>query len=96
MFQTFNDKGKVIEVVFDIEAGMALPDGLLPNGTRGTSTDSMMAIFSTQISVGEICWLKTHAQYPSFDNSWWHNQMKTFSALLAFCVGNSLVTSEFP
>ena len=26
----------------------------------------------------------------------WHNQMETFSALLAFCAGNSLVTGEFP
>ena len=28
--------------------------------------------------------------------SWWRHQMETFSALLALCVGNSLVTSEFP
>ena len=28
--------------------------------------------------------------------SWWRHQMETFSALLAFCVGNSLDTSEFP
>ena len=27
--------------------------------------------------------------------TWWH-QMETFSALLAFCVGNSPVTGEFP
>ena len=27
---------------------------------------------------------------------WWHNQMETFSALLALCAGNSPVTSEFP
>ena len=27
---------------------------------------------------------------------WWRHQMKIFSALLAFCVGNSLVTGEFP
>ena len=26
----------------------------------------------------------------------WHHQMETFSALLALCVGNSPVTSEFP
>ena len=29
-------------------------------------------------------------------NSWWRHQMETFSALLAFCVGNSPVTGEFP
>ena len=27
---------------------------------------------------------------------WWRHQMETFSALLAPCVGNSLVTREFP
>ena len=27
---------------------------------------------------------------------WWRHQMETFSALLAICAGNSLVTSEFP
>ena len=27
---------------------------------------------------------------------WWHHQMETFSALLALCEGNSLVTDEFP
>ena len=27
---------------------------------------------------------------------WWRHQMETFSALLASCVGNSLVTDEFP
>ena len=28
--------------------------------------------------------------------SWWRHHMKTFSALLAICVGNSQVTGEFP
>ena len=28
--------------------------------------------------------------------SWWRHQKETFSALLAFCAGNSLVTGEFP
>ena len=27
---------------------------------------------------------------------WWHHQMKSFSALLALCAGNSPVTGEFP
>ena len=27
---------------------------------------------------------------------WWRHQMETFSALLAICVGNSLVNGEFP
>ena len=29
-------------------------------------------------------------------HSWWHHQMETFSALLALCAGNSLVSGEFP
>ena len=28
--------------------------------------------------------------------TWWRHQMKTFSALLAICAGNSPVTGEFP
>ena len=29
-------------------------------------------------------------------NTWWRHQMETFSALLAFCAGNSPVPGEFP
>ena len=31
-----------------------------------------------------------------FFSAWWRHQMETFSALLTICVGNSLVTGEFP
>ena len=31
-----------------------------------------------------------------FPLTWWRHQMETFSALLAFCAGNSSVTGEFP
>ena len=31
-----------------------------------------------------------------FPHSWWRHQTETFSALLAFCEGNSPVTGEFP
>ena len=31
-----------------------------------------------------------------FVRTWWRHQMETFSALLAFCAGNSPVTGEFP
>ena len=30
------------------------------------------------------------------DITWWRHQMEIFSALLAVCTGNSLVTGEFP
>ena len=29
-------------------------------------------------------------------DTWWRNQMETFSALLAICAGNSPVPGEFP
>ena len=29
-------------------------------------------------------------------NAWWRHQMEAFSALLALCAGNALVTGEFP
>ena len=31
-----------------------------------------------------------------FEYTWWRHQIETFSALLALCEGNSLVTGEFP
>ena len=37
-----------------------------------------------------------HSSQPDIRSSWWRHQMETFSALLALCAGNSLVTSEFP
>ena len=39
----------------------------------------------TQRTVDQRCWF-----------TWWRHQMGTFSALLAFCAGNSPVTGEFP
>ena len=32
----------------------------------------------------------------NWPDPWWHNQMETFSALLALCMWNSPVTGEFP
>ena len=34
--------------------------------------------------------------FTNWDEPWWRHQMETFSALMAICVGNSLVTGEFP
>ena len=36
------------------------------------------------------------ASYKMTVDIWWRDQMETFSALLALCVGNSPVTGEFP
>ena len=38
--------------------------------------------------------LSSHCQQDS-ERPWWRNQMETFSALLAFCAGNSPVPGEF-
>ena len=35
-------------------------------------------------------------KFQCFLKPWWRHQMETFSALLALCAGNSLVTGEFP
>ena len=41
--------------------------------------------------------LPTHSHEPGQQEiSWRRHQMETFSALLAICAGNSLVTGEFP
>ena len=41
-------------------------------------------------------WTNAITYCRSDNNIWWPHQMKTFSALLAFCAGNSPVTVEFP
>ena len=45
-------------------------------------------------------WFETHdahvIPWSWLDIPWWRHQMETFSALLAFCVGNSPVPGEFP
>ena len=42
-------------------------------------------------------WSAKWRQYICFKlHSWWHHQMEIFFASLALCVGNSLVTVEFP
>ena len=37
-----------------------------------------------------------NTNYSKTLSTWWRHQMKTFSALLAICAGNSPVTGEFP
>ena len=39
---------------------------------------------------------QTWASRASWPFTWWRRQMKSFSALLAICAGNSPVTGEFP
>ena len=37
-----------------------------------------------------------HTRHHRVSITWWRHQMKTFSALLTLCAGNSPVTGEFP
>ena len=41
-------------------------------------------------------WMMSPSTFCECTPTWWLHQMKTFSALLALCVGNSPVTCEFP
>ena len=43
-----------------------------------------------------LCRVLWHMLYIRLSEPWWRHQMKTFSALLAFCAGNSPVHGEFP
>ena len=50
---------------------------------------------ATALSKGTFHW-RYFACNSNPMKTWWRHQMKTFSALLALCVGNSPVTGEFP
>ena len=41
-------------------------------------------------------WVPIHHKKKRQNKIWWRHQIETFSALLAFCAGNSPVTGEFP
>ena len=53
-------------------------------------------------NTGSIGWSMCKADFTQSGSnlgdlhSWWRHQMETFSALLAFCAGNSPVAGEFP
>ena len=47
-----------------------------------------------EIVAGILSYISRSPKYGP--KSWWRHQMETFSTLLAICVGNSLVTGEFP
>ena len=57
----------------------------------------MMVRLPTHTCVTRPQWVKEARSHKSWTGfTWWRHQMETFSALLAICVGNSLVTGEFP
>ena len=47
-------------------------------------------------SVGPLWWSLQNKFLSQYFCTWWRNQIEKFSALLAICEGNSLVTGEFP
>ena len=51
--------------------------------------------YSCEFSLGNTAW-RRHVPLGLIADAWWRHQIKTFSALLAFCEGNSPVTGEFP
>ena len=59
-----------------------------------TGHKAFLAILFAILSLTTISILNTGHKH--FVTPWWRHQMETFSALLAFCAGNSSVTGEFP
>ena len=66
---------------------------LVPGGCGG----NFKSVFSKHMSwmFISISWIY-HPISPLQDFTWWRHQMELFSTLLAFFVGNSPVTGEFP
>ena len=56
------------------------------HGNRGYDYQWKLYMYSS--------WVKEYTG--AFRSSWWCHQVETFSALLAFCEGNSPVAGEFP
>ena len=59
-----------------------------------------MLVFSLSLGKYRLCGFVPLICFLSINNfallSWWRHRMESFSALLALCAGNSLVTGEFP
>ena len=56
----------------------------------------VMSLSWAFLNSGLPCFLVGHLEIYHLIRTWWRHQMETFSALLAFCAGNSPVTGEFP
>ena len=69
------------------------PPNILGNSASVLAQDSSSTVVAF--------WLALRILFRNFSDFtstylWWLHQMETFSALLALCAGNPLVTSEFP
>ena len=62
----------------------------------GQSYDCPNASKATMKDMGTSTCNKPQLDTTKHKWSWWRHQMETFSTLLAFYVGNSLATGEFP
>ena len=58
--------------------------------------ESIEALALYEGTKGQSRGMRFYDLMSSWFDSWWRHQMETFSALLAFCVGNSPVPGEFP
>ena len=76
-------------------------------GDKATTSFAAWGLFYKQRLTGTRAWMRNHIEFsvPCYHSSmpdfkrywtWWRQQMETFSALLAICVGNSPLIGEFP
>ena len=75
-----------------LTSALSIPDITYIIITLPTFWPEMPRFPSTRSNLRPQCDIK----YAISPLTWWHHQMKTFSALLAFCSRNSPVTGEFP
>ena len=75
-----------------LTSALSIPDITYIIITLPTFWPEMPRCPSTRSNLRPQCDIK----YAISPLTWWHHQMKTFSALLAFCSRNSPVTGEFP
>ena len=79
----------IIRALSDIKEGM-------PSGNHCWETIILVSYLCGTLSFHVYCNSFVNWVQYQLSCSWWHHQMETFSTLLALCVGNSPVTSEFP
>ena len=96
-FKIANILQKVKCIFLNFYSDLKLYFGLVSKGAN-ENTPSMVLVFVKPLSKPVMThmtenreWLWCQLRHP-----WWRHQMETFSALLAFCVGNSPVTGECP
>ena len=95
---------KIVRVRVRVHAGLFTPPAVVYHqlGLRQWLVESsVQAITRTMADLISVAPLETKfiamlSNVPPTKRPWWRHQMKTFSALLAICTGNSPVPGEFP